>query len=198
MVAPAVEGIDLFKVTDRSISRWSPSFKMGATSSVKQPFCSQLEERLLLWLDYQLQVASYACDDIGPQFAATYRLPIPEHAPFAISYTFENKSHEYLPDMVGRLTNGKPFIDEAGMEDDKRSLAKAEAARRLAHIQGGTFWIMVTIVECPDSGSIWTLSPRGGVVCFKSHDKRKTTTSNIAERWTMRETIWEVVGGENK
>jgi hypothetical protein len=37
-----------------------------------------------------------------------------------------------------------------------------------------------------------------GVVRFKSHDKRKTTTSNTAERWAMRETIWKVVGGENK
>src|SRR5690242_13163869 len=121
MVAPAVEGIDLFTVAGRSTSGWVPSFKVGATSPVKQPFCSQLEERLLLWLDYH------------PQFAATYRLPIPKHAPFAIGYMFENKPHEYLPDVVGMLTNGKPFIAEAGMEDDKRSdrnLAKAEAARR--------------------------------------------------------------------
>lgn len=53
MVAPAVEGIDLlcplwgFKVAGRSIAEWVPSFKMGATSPVKQPFCSHLEERLL-------------------------------------------------------------------------------------------------------------------------------------------------------
>ena len=36
------------------------------------------------------------------------------------------------------------FIAEAGMEDDKRSdrnLAKAEAARRLARLQRGVFWI---------------------------------------------------------
>jgi transposase len=42
------------------------------------------------------------------------------------------------------LTNGKPFIAEAGMEDDKRgdrNLAKAEAARKLARLQGGVFWI---------------------------------------------------------
>src|SRR5215472_16393284 len=144
MVAPAVEGIDLFKVAGRSISGWVPSFKMGATSPVKQPFCSQLEERLLLWLEYHPQVASYARGDIGPQFATTYRLPIPKHAPFAIGYTFEDKPHEYLPDVVGTLTNGKPFIAEAGMEDDKRgdrNLAKAEAARRLAHLQGGVFWL---------------------------------------------------------
>ncbi len=46
MVALAVEGIDLFKIAGRSISGWIPSLKTGST--VRQPFCSQLEERLLL------------------------------------------------------------------------------------------------------------------------------------------------------
>jgi hypothetical protein len=109
MVAPTVEGIDLFKIANRSISGWVPSFKMGTVAPVKHPFCSQLEERLLLWLDYHPQVASYTRGDIGPQFATTYRLPLPNHAPFAIGYTFEGKPHEYLPDVVGMLTNGKPF-----------------------------------------------------------------------------------------
>ena len=145
MVAPATEGIDLFKIANRSISGWVPSFKMGSVAApVKLPFCSQLEERLLLWLEYHSLVVSYARGDIGPQFAATYRLPIPKHAPFAIGYAFEGKPHDYLPDAVGTLVDGTPFIAEAGMEDDKRSdrnLAKAEAARRLAGIQRGTFWI---------------------------------------------------------
>jgi hypothetical protein len=144
MVAPAVEGIDLFKIAGRSISGWIPSFKMGAASPVKQPFCSQLEERLLMWLEYHPQVKSYARGDIGPPFATTYRLPIPQHAPFAIGYTFEGNPHDYLPDVVGTLRSGKLFIAEAGMEDDKRgdrNLAKAEAARRLARLRRGVFWI---------------------------------------------------------
>lgn len=105
---------------------------------------SQLEERLLMWLEYNPQVVSYARGDIGPAFASAYRLPLPQHALFAIGYTFESKPHQYLPDVVGTLTNGQPFIAEAGMEDDKRgdrNLAKAEAARRLAHLQDGLFWI---------------------------------------------------------
>jgi transposase len=144
MVAPAVDGIDLFKIAGRSISGWIPSFKTGTASHIRQPFCSQLEERLLLWLEYNPQVVSYARGDIGPPFAATYRLPIPKHAPFAIGYAFEGKPHDYLPDVVGTLSNGKVFIAEAGMEDDKRqdrNLAKAEAARRLARLQRGVFWI---------------------------------------------------------
>src|SRR6266702_1714887 len=142
MVAPAVEGIDLFKIAGRSISGWVPSLKTGTT--VRQPFCSQLEERLMLWLEYHPLVASYARGDIGQAFASAYRLPTPKHAPFAIGYTFEGQPHDYLPDIVGRLTSGKLFIAEAGMEDDKRgdrNLAKAEAARHLARLQRGVFWI---------------------------------------------------------
>jgi len=100
MVAPAVEGIDLFKIAGRSISGWIPSLKTGAVSHVRQPFCSQLEERLLLWLEYHPQVVSYARGDIGQEFATTYRLSTPKHAPFAIGYAFEGKPHDYLPDYV--------------------------------------------------------------------------------------------------
>jgi len=142
MAAPEVQDIDLFKIANRSISGWIPSLKTGTV--IRQPFCSQLEERLLLWLEYHPLVVNYARGDIDPQFATKYRLPIPQHAPFAIGYTFENKPHHYLPDVVGTLTDGKPFIAEAGMEDDKRgdrNLAKAEAARRLARFQQGIFWI---------------------------------------------------------
>jgi|SRR5690242_10687101 hypothetical protein len=85
MVAPEVQGIDLFKIAGRSISGWIPSLKTGTV--IRQPFCSQLEERLLLWLEYHPQVKSYARGDIGPEFASAYRLPIPQHAPFAIGYT---------------------------------------------------------------------------------------------------------------
>ncbi len=106
MVAPAMEGIDLFKIAGRSISGWIPSFKTGTASHVRQPFCSKLEERLLLWLEYHPQVASYARGDIGSQFATAYRLPIPKNAPFAIGYTFEDNPHDYLPDVVGSLCPG--------------------------------------------------------------------------------------------
>jgi hypothetical protein len=50
MVAPAVEGIDLFKIAGRSISGWIPSLKTGA--AVRHPFCSQIEERLRLRLEF--------------------------------------------------------------------------------------------------------------------------------------------------
>ncbi len=49
MVAPVVEGIDLFKIAGRSISRWIPSLKTGTASHVRQPFCFTAFE-MSLWL----------------------------------------------------------------------------------------------------------------------------------------------------
>jgi transposase len=180
MVAPAVEGIDLFKIANRSISGWIPSLKTG--TAVRQPFCSQLEERLMLWLEYHPQVKSYARGDIGPKFALAYRLPIPKHAPFAIGYTFEGEPHDYLPDLVGTLTNEKPFIAEAGMEDDKRSdrnLAKAEAARRLAGLQQGVFWI----------GTERTLTRAHNYNLVFLHARRKTFSA-FAEIAVALQEVW--------
>jgi hypothetical protein len=74
-------------------------------------------------------VVSYARGDNGQEFATTYRLPTPKHAPFAIGYAFEGKLHDYLHNVVGTLRSGKLFIAEAGIEDDKRgdrNLTKAK------------------------------------------------------------------------
>src|SRR5947209_2580957 len=183
MVAPEVQGIDLFKIANRSISGWVPSFKMGsAAAPVKLPFCSQLEERLLLWLEYHPLVVNYARGDIDAQFATKYRLPIPKHAPFTIGYTFEDQSHHYLPDVVGMLTGGQPFIAEAGMEDDKRgdrNLAKAEAARRLACLQEGVFWI----------GTERTLTKRRSFNLVFLHARRKTFPA-FADIATTLASVW--------
>jgi hypothetical protein len=75
MTASGVRGIDLFKIAGRSISGWIPRLKMGNPHHVRQPFCSQLEERLLMYLEYHPQVTWYARGDIDAHFATTYRLP---------------------------------------------------------------------------------------------------------------------------
>jgi hypothetical protein len=51
----------------------------------------------------------------------------------------------------------------------------------------------IALVECPGCASTRTLEPRGGVLRFKSHDKRKTNTPNTEPRWVKRETDWDVV-----
>src|SRR5713226_6438396 len=97
-----------------------------------------------MYLEYHPQVTWYARGDIDAHFAATYRLPAPKEAPFAIGYVFEGQPHHYLPDVVGTLANGKLFIAEAGLEDEKREArqqAKAEAARKLARRLGGVYWL---------------------------------------------------------
>jgi hypothetical protein len=55
----------------------------------------------------------------------------------------------------------------------------------------------VSAVECPGCGRVWTLSPSGGVLRFKSHPKRKTNTPNTGWRWVRGkgETDWDVLEG---
>jgi hypothetical protein len=53
----------------------------------------------------------------------------------------------------------------------------------------------IQLVECPDCGRTRTLTPLKGVLRFKSHEKRKTTTPNTGKRWAIEKTTWEVVGG---
>jgi hypothetical protein len=54
----------------------------------------------------------------------------------------------------------------------------------------------VSLVECPGCGRVWTLSPSGGVLRFKSHKKRKTNAPNTRRRWARGkdETDWGVIG----
>ena len=144
MSETGVRGIDLFKIAGESISGWIPSWKTGEARPTRQPFCSQMEERLLLYLEYHPQVAWYGRGDISPTFASTYKIATPLPTPFTIPYLFEGKAHTYLPDAIGQLLDGNLLIAEAGMQEDKRrerNRAKAEAARNVAQQQAGVFWI---------------------------------------------------------
>jgi len=143
MSETGVRGIDLFKIAGESISGWIPSWKTGNIRPTRQPFCSQMEEQLLLWLEYHPQVAWYGRGDISTTFASTYQIATPLPLPFTINYLFEGKAHIYLPDAIGQLLDGRLFIAEAGLEQDKRrerNRAKAEAARQVAEQQAGIYW----------------------------------------------------------
>jgi transposase len=139
-----VRGIDLFKIAGESISGWIPSWKTGDLRPTRQPFCSQMEEQLLLYLEYHPQVAWYGRGDISSTFASTYKIVTPLPTPYTIDYLFEGKAHVYLPDAIGQLLDGRLLIAEAGLEQDKRrerNRAKAEAARKVAEQQAGVYWI---------------------------------------------------------
>ena len=144
MSETGVRGIDLFKIAGASISGWIPSWKTGDIRPTRQPFCSQMEERLLLYLEYHPQVSWYGRGDISPTFASTYKITTLLPTPFTIGYLFEGKAHTYLPDATGQLLDGRLLIAEAGLEEDKqkeRNRAKAEAARKVAEQQGGVYWM---------------------------------------------------------
>jgi hypothetical protein len=53
----------------------------------------------------------------------------------------------------------------------------------------------IALVECPDCACTRTLEPHGGILRFKSHDKRKTNTANTELRWARGKMDWDVVRG---
>ena len=144
MAEIGVRGIDLFKIAGESISGWIPSWKTGEARPTRQPFCSQMEEKLLLYLEYHPLVAWYGRGDISSTFASTYKMTTPRPVPYTIDYLFEGKAHVYLPDAIGQFLDGRLLIAEAGLLEDKREArnqAKAQAARKVAEQQGGVYWI---------------------------------------------------------
>ncbi len=137
-------GIDIFKIAGKSISGWVPSLKSGDPDSIGTPFTSKVEERLSLYLEYHPHVRTYQRGDASPAFAEAYHLTTPLGTPYRINYVYDGTRHEYLPDYVGTLVDGKLLIAEAGLEDEKsmgKPLAKAEAARGIAQERGGVYWI---------------------------------------------------------
>jgi Mu transposase, C-terminal len=209
-----VRGIDLFKIAGESISGWVPSFKTGESRPTRQPFCSQMEEQLLLYLEYHPQVSWYGRGDISTTFASTYKITSPLPIPFTITYLFEGEAHVYLPDAIGQLLDGRLLMAEAGLEQDKRrerNRAKAQAARKVAEQQGGVYWIgteatlsrrrhanLVFLHARRQSFPAWqelkealhVVWPAGEAVCVQELVER------LGERWSPTEreaAVWKVV-----
>src|SRR5947209_17798969 len=120
MSGGGIRCIDQFKIAGERISGWIPSWTTGEDRPTRQPFCSQMEEQLLLYLEYHPQVCWYGRGDISATFASTYKITTPLPTPYTINYLFEGKAHVYLPDAVGQLLDGRLLIAEAGLEQGKR------------------------------------------------------------------------------
>jgi transposase len=137
-------GLDVFKIAGKSISGFLHSLKTGDRNLVRMPYTTALEARLALFLEYHPLVRSYQRGDMSPVFALAHRVFAPLGTPYRISYLYDGKAHDYLPDFVSTLCDGGLLIAEAGRESEKRqgqALAKAEAASRLAQLKGGVYWI---------------------------------------------------------
>jgi len=140
---PGTPGLHVFKIAGRSISGFLHSFKTG-DHQARMPYTTTLELKLALFLEYHPHVRAYQRGDMSAAFANAYHIFTPLGTPYRISYTDEDTPHDYLPDFVGTLSDGGLLIAEAGRESEKskgRALLKAEAARRLAQIKAGVYWI---------------------------------------------------------
>jgi hypothetical protein len=137
-------GIDIFKIAGKSISGWVPSRRTGDPDRIKIPYASTVERRLSIYLEYHPHVRIYQRGDVSKAFAKAYNLATPLETPYKIKYVYDGTEHEYLPDYIGTLVDGKLLIAEAGLEDEKstgKPLAKAEVARNIAKERGGIYWI---------------------------------------------------------
>ena len=141
---PGIAGLDIFKIAGQSVSGYLPGLKGSDQRPVRQPYASLLELRLALYLEYHPHVRTFQRGDASPAFAEAHGLLTPLGTPYRISYLYDGKVHDYLPDFVGILSDGGLLIAEAGQESEKsrgQALAKAEAARRVAELKGGVYWI---------------------------------------------------------
>jgi len=137
-------GLDVFKIAGRSISGFLHSLKTGDSRQTRMPYTTTLELRLGLFLEYHPHVRSYQRGDASEAFVQAHHIAVPLSTPYAIGYFYEGNAHTYLPDFVGTLCDGGLLIAEAGRQEEKsrgQALAKAEAARRLAQIKGGVYWL---------------------------------------------------------
>src|SRR2546425_1985396 len=137
-------GLDIFKIAGQSVSGYLPGLKGGDRRPVRQPYTSLLELRLALYLEYHPHVRTFQRGDASPAFAEAHRLLTPLGTPYPISYLYDGKVHDYLPDFVGTLCDGGLLIAKAGRESEKskgKALVKAEAERRLARLKEGEYWI---------------------------------------------------------
>ena len=145
MSESGIRGIDLFKIAGESISGWIPSWKMGGQKPTRQPFCSLMEERLLLYLEYHPQVVWYGRGDISADLCFHLQNHHSTATPYTINYLFEGTPMCTFLTPSASFQDGSLLIAEAGMEQEKRrerNQAKAEAARKVAamHRRGLLDW----------------------------------------------------------
>jgi hypothetical protein len=142
-------GIQIFKIAGTSISGWVPFWKGDAAGRQAMPFTSEHEYRAALALLFDPRVAYAQRADVSSTFVDAHRLVYRLPSPVAIPYVFDDgglfSEHDYYPDFVGVLTDGSPFLGEAGPARSKSSpeeRAKAAAARQLMQNRGGSFFLL--------------------------------------------------------
>jgi hypothetical protein len=174
-------GLDVFKIAGQSISGFLPSFKTGNPQAVRQPFTSQLEERLALYLEYHPHVRTYQRGDASPSFAAAHRLEAPLGTPYRITYSYEGKVHDYLPDFVGTLSDGgcsSPRRDKTAKSASTKPLRKlmplcawppsTVGATGLAPSESSHSAATTTSCSCITAGSRFRPTPRLQTTCQRS------------------------------
>jgi hypothetical protein len=129
--------------------------------------------------------------------------PVPGAAPIPAPSANEADASRLSPD-THRVTHGQTRVERTAARDSVGDQVEVRQSPKctfsgVVHIPLKRFLESgVALVECPDCLATRTLSPHGGVLRFKSHDKRKTTTPNTELRWARIASDWKVAAGEKK
>jgi transposase len=137
-------GVDLLRIRGASILTWFRTWKGSATGDQVVPCESLAAYRLALYLEYHPLVRYFQRADVARSFADEHRLDYLLPFPLAIPYVLDGGRHEYYPDFMGLLEDGRLFLAEAGLAADKtkpEAQAKAMAAADYALAEGGEYWI---------------------------------------------------------
>ena len=134
------------------------SLKTGTV--IRQPFCSQLEERLLL-----CHTAVYDRD------SRVYR-----NAAGGGTLIEGNRNHR----QTSLLQAGAHSVQHLKMDPDLVAMREgAKSVKSVARPRESAD----NLVECPDCGRMRSLSPSKGVLRFKPHTRRKQQTPLTEKRW---------------
>jgi hypothetical protein len=121
-------GLDIFKIAGQSISGFLPSFKTGSSDRARQPFTSQLEERLAIFLEYHPYVRSYQRGDASETFARARHLHTPLGTPYRIGYMifpYFRRVSKHEPVAVHRQ-QGSDTLTKSGVAADCRTLRSTQ------------------------------------------------------------------------
>lgn len=141
-----LNGLPIFTLANKArINKgWIPTSRGGKNLTI--PFIGVNEERALLYFEFRSDIMHIERADIDQYFGDKYNIYVSPHSPLIIPYQWEGKTHNYYPDYLLKLTEGRYVVAEIGDKDEKlkgANIAKALAAIEYCKERGWEYWLIL-------------------------------------------------------
>ncbi|SET61955.1 Helix-turn-helix domain-containing protein [Natronincola peptidivorans] len=169
------KGLSIFKLANKSIKGWFPTSR---SISVHIPFVSTIEEKFLYYAEYRSDVLNIERADIDDAFSESYNLPKNNLVPIEIPYEVNDKRHNYYPDFLLTLHDGRTIIAEIGKREDKITnigLSKAVAAIDYCEERNWEYWLIF-------DENIISKTHYDNLILLKSYDKSMYRNQEIESK----------------